>query len=97
MFANFLANTGGLLGLFMGFSVVSILEIIYFVTLRPYYKYVKHMKNNKKMIVGTAKKPTAAVLHGFGKYRRRHQLTRVKPLMLDEMKNDRIFYPSLKY
>lgn len=30
------ANTGGLLGLFMGFSVVSIVEIVYFATLRPY-------------------------------------------------------------
>lgn len=30
------ANTGGLLGLFMGFSVVSIIEIIYFISLRPY-------------------------------------------------------------
>lgn len=30
------ANTGGLLGLFMGFSVVSIVELIYFMTFRPY-------------------------------------------------------------
>lgn len=30
------ANTGGLLGLFMGFSVVSIIEILYFISLRPY-------------------------------------------------------------
>lgn len=30
------ASTGGLLGLFMGFSVVSLIEIIYFGTLRPY-------------------------------------------------------------
>lgn len=32
----FLANTGGLLGLFMGFSVVSLIEIFYFMTIRPY-------------------------------------------------------------
>lgn len=30
-----IANTGGLLGLFMGFSVVSIIEILYFLTIRP--------------------------------------------------------------
>lgn len=32
------ASTGGLLGLFMGFSVLSIVEIIYFITMRPYLK-----------------------------------------------------------
>lgn len=30
------ANTGGLLGLFMGFSVISLVEILYFMTIRPY-------------------------------------------------------------
>lgn len=33
---SYVANTGGLLGLFMGFSVVSLIEIIYFISLRPY-------------------------------------------------------------
>ncbi|XP_050521251.1 pickpocket protein 28-like [Daktulosphaira vitifoliae] len=33
-FTEFLSNTGGLLGLFMGFSFLSAIEIIYFVTLR---------------------------------------------------------------
>uniref|UniRef100_A0A336MC11 CSON014572 protein n=1 Tax=Culicoides sonorensis TaxID=179676 RepID=A0A336MC11_CULSO len=32
----FKANTGGLLGLFLGFSVLSVMEIIYFVSMRPY-------------------------------------------------------------
>lgn len=31
---DFLANCGGLLGLFTGFSVISFVEIIYFLTLR---------------------------------------------------------------
>lgn len=31
---DFLANCGGLLGLFMGFSLLSIVEIIYYCTLR---------------------------------------------------------------
>lgn len=35
-FTEFLSNTGGLLGLFMGFSVISLIEIIYFLSLRPY-------------------------------------------------------------
>lgn len=35
-FTEFLSNTGGLLGLFMGFSVISLIEIVYFLTLRPY-------------------------------------------------------------
>ncbi|KAH8336227.1 hypothetical protein KR074_012115 [Drosophila pseudoananassae] len=32
----FLANTGGLLGLFMGFSIFSVIEIVYYITVRPY-------------------------------------------------------------
>lgn len=31
---DFLANCGGLLGLFMGFSILSLVEILYFLTLR---------------------------------------------------------------
>ncbi|KAH8388064.1 hypothetical protein KR093_011523 [Drosophila rubida] len=35
-FTEFLSNTGGLLGLFMGFSIFSVIEIFYYVTVRPY-------------------------------------------------------------
>ncbi|EDW81987.1 uncharacterized protein Dwil_GK25370 [Drosophila willistoni] len=35
-FTEFLSNTGGLLGLFMGFSIFSIIEIVYYITVRPY-------------------------------------------------------------
>lgn len=31
---EFLANCGGLLGLFMGFSILSLIEIIYYLTIR---------------------------------------------------------------
>jgi acid-sensing ion channel, other len=31
---DFLANCGGILGLFMGFSFLSLLEVIYFFTIR---------------------------------------------------------------
>lgn len=54
-------------------------------------KKIKNSKNNME----TIKKPVA--LSNFGKFQRRHQLTRIKPIVLDEKKTDRIFYPSLKY
>lgn len=37
----FTAYIGGLLGLFMGFSMFSIIEGFYFLTIRPYSNYVK--------------------------------------------------------
>lgn len=33
-YVDFFSNTGGLLGLFIGFSVTSAIEILYFLTLR---------------------------------------------------------------
>lgn len=48
----FSASTGGLLGLFMGFSVLSLVEIIYFVSLRPYCK-----NNRDKQRVKDKKEP----------------------------------------
>ncbi|XP_055549433.1 pickpocket protein 28 isoform X2 [Wyeomyia smithii] len=36
-FTDFLSNIGGLLGLFMGFSLISLAEVIYFLTLRPLF------------------------------------------------------------
>ncbi|XP_055320679.1 pickpocket protein 28 [Sitodiplosis mosellana] len=35
-FTDFLSNIGGLLGLFMGFSVISFIEMFYFISIRPY-------------------------------------------------------------
>lgn len=35
------ANIGGLLGLFMGFSVFSIIEVFYFLSIRPYCSYLR--------------------------------------------------------
>lgn len=51
-YVQFSANTGGLLGLFMGFSVLSLIEIFYFITLRPYCKSIQHhqSKTNTKSI-----------------------------------------------
>lgn len=36
-FIDFLANAGGLFGLFMGASLLSIIELIYYFTLRIFY------------------------------------------------------------
>ncbi|XP_016984383.1 pickpocket protein 28 [Drosophila rhopaloa] len=35
-FTEFLSNTGGLLGLFMGFSIFSVIEVFFYITVRPY-------------------------------------------------------------
>ncbi|XP_072944671.1 pickpocket protein 28-like [Epargyreus clarus] len=45
---DFLANCGGLLGLFMGFSFLSVAEIIYFLTLRLCCLISKHRSARKK-------------------------------------------------
>lgn len=42
------ANIGGLLGLFMGFSVFSIIEIFYFLSIRPYCNYLKDAGNRRQ-------------------------------------------------
>lgn len=39
---DFIANCGGLLGLFTGFSLISLVEIFYFVTLRFACNIRKH-------------------------------------------------------
>ncbi|XP_017753882.1 PREDICTED: pickpocket protein 28-like [Eufriesea mexicana] len=41
-FTEFLCNTGGLLGLFMGFSFLSLVEIVYFATLRLWCRVYKN-------------------------------------------------------
>ncbi|XP_059611819.1 pickpocket protein 28-like [Phlebotomus argentipes] len=43
-FTEFLSSTGGLLGLFMGFSVVSLIEIVYYITMRPHCMKRKRRK-----------------------------------------------------
>ncbi|GLV34808.1 pickpocket 26 [Carabus blaptoides fortunei] len=46
---DFLGNCGGLLGLFMGFSFLSFLEIIYFVTLRIWCR-IRNKKNTDETV-----------------------------------------------
>lgn len=84
----------------MGFSVVSLIEIIYFVSLRPYYKHLRHLRKIRKEKINkaTPKKPTALYSNrDCGIFQRRQLITHFKPIVLDEKKNDRVFYPSLKY
>jgi hypothetical protein len=47
------ANTGGLLGLFMGFSLLSIIEIFYYFTLRLWWRILKRKKakNDKNRFI----------------------------------------------
>lgn len=40
-FSEFLANLGGLLGLFLGFSGLSVIEILYFMSIRPYCQFLR--------------------------------------------------------
>lgn len=50
MIHNFKANIGGLLGLFMGFSVFSVIEIVYFLSIRPYCNYLKDTVRRRQAI-----------------------------------------------
>ncbi|KAF6201828.1 hypothetical protein GE061_004223 [Apolygus lucorum] len=55
-FTEFLSNTGGLLGLFMGFSFLSGVEIIYFLAVR-FFHYVFKLKRRKPLILDPARPP----------------------------------------
>lgn len=43
---DFLANCGGLLGLFMGVSILSLVEVLYFFTIRVWF-HVKKLKEER--------------------------------------------------
>ncbi|XP_053965737.1 pickpocket protein 28 [Anastrepha ludens] len=48
-FTEFLSYTGGIMGLFMGFSFISVAEIIYFAFLRPIFEFILPLRR-KRMI-----------------------------------------------
>lgn len=50
----FTANIGGILSLFMGFSVISIVELIYFMSFRPYYARKRSNNVNEVQPVQTS-------------------------------------------
>ncbi|XP_047992149.1 pickpocket protein 28-like isoform X1 [Leguminivora glycinivorella] len=57
---DFLANCGGLLGLFMGFSILSVVEILYFLSLRIICLFWKRRARKR-----VADKPTAKLEHPY--------------------------------
>nr|XP_012222920.1 PREDICTED: pickpocket protein 28-like [Linepithema humile] len=50
-FIEFLSSTGGLLGLFLGFSFLSFMEIIYFLTLRMGYRWYKRRNSPRPAVL----------------------------------------------
>lgn len=44
------AGVGGLLGLFMGFSVISLIELFYFISIRPYCNYLRFSNRRRELI-----------------------------------------------
>ncbi|XP_038106192.1 pickpocket protein 28 [Culex quinquefasciatus] len=66
---DFVANCGGLLGLFMGVSLLSLVELIYFCTLRPYV--LCHYRDEKGQIKGFQ--------------RNRKRVTRQKVIMVETL------------
>ncbi|XP_017783361.1 PREDICTED: pickpocket protein 28-like [Nicrophorus vespilloides] len=48
-FSEFLSNTGGLLGLFLGFSFLSAIEIFYFIFLKTSCSFYKKERNKRDM------------------------------------------------
>jgi Amiloride-sensitive sodium channel len=53
---DFLANCGGLLGLFLGVSVMSFLEIAYFCTIRLFCNLKSWINNNQELVVSKTEK-----------------------------------------
>lgn len=51
--AVFLANCGGFLGLFMGFSILSLVEIFYYSTIRMFCNYLmrRRVTDNSELII----------------------------------------------
>ncbi|XP_055372760.1 pickpocket protein 28-like [Condylostylus longicornis] len=68
-FTEFLSNTGGLLGLFMGFSIFSLIEIVYFLTLRPYCNYKMTPANNVNAYYNSQRNKSELIVEHVLKYR----------------------------
>ncbi|XP_055910461.1 pickpocket protein 28-like [Eupeodes corollae] len=48
---DFLSNTGGLMGLFMGFSFISLAELVYFAFMRPFHRFFQQRVNKSPTII----------------------------------------------
>lgn len=78
-----LANTGGLLSLFMGFSVVSVSEIFYFIALRPYCRRFINRDNLKMKFT----KSTLQNMSNASKFNEKHQSRNWPPIQSYERAN----------
>lgn len=50
------ASMGGLLGLFMGFSFISVIELVYFVSIRPYCNYLRFSDRRRELMTKIIRK-----------------------------------------
>ncbi|XP_055300406.1 pickpocket protein 28-like [Sitodiplosis mosellana] len=62
-FAEFLANLGGLLGLFLGFSGLSVIEIFYFISIRPYCQFLR-LSNARRELMKKLTRKIEEIRHG---------------------------------
>lgn len=46
---DLIANTGGILGLCLGFSVLSGVEVVYFITLRSFWKFCRRRMIGRRL------------------------------------------------
>lgn len=73
----------------MGFSFLSIVELIYFASLRPYYEHIRYYQSHRKAIRHIFRKVQRTF--GFG-----DDPTSPVPPKADEINENRIFYPYLE-
>jgi hypothetical protein len=81
---KFKGNAGGLFGLFMGFSLISVFEFIYFFTVRLYFE---SGSQKKKLSAGRFKKWSARIF--------KSKTWQVKPKPITQMKADEFGQMSL--
>ncbi|EZA54394.1 pickpocket protein 28 isoform X1 [Ooceraea biroi] len=64
-FTEFLSSTGGLLGLFMGFSFLSAMEIVYFLTLRAWCRMYRRRQAAKPAVLQIHPAEDKTVIYPF--------------------------------
>ncbi|EFN82792.1 hypothetical protein EAI_01951 [Harpegnathos saltator] len=52
-FTEFLSSTGGLLGLFLGFSFLSFMEMVYFLTMRLWCRLYRQRSSQRPVVLQT--------------------------------------------
>lgn len=86
--AEFLANLGGLLGLFLGFSGISVIEIFYFISIRPYCQYLRISNQWREL--------TSKLIRKIHKLRYRHQSSIMIKTVQPNLSFDYTDYPHLE-